>query len=365
MAEPRTKRLRVVDHPLRALAFVVGVLLVAGAAFFLGTAVRSPDSAILEARDEVVPVFTQVESRSVTSAVRLQGQVSGAEELSLAVDAPAGASRSVVTTNAAQVGPLSNGAFLGTVADRPIFVFSVEVPLFRDLQPGAEGSDVSSIQKALGVAATGRVDALTVAAVQSLYSTASKEPPGGRSQPYISSSEFRTFPAQLGSLSLLSLSNVGTVLSDDIPFAVLGYGAPYVQVRASVGQASEIKPDDEVALEGSNGVSSPSTVLSVSQFQAAATEDGRPPGYDVRIAVDPASEVEPGETVSVTFGSATEPQMSVPTLAVRSDSGGDFVMKRAEGASIRADIDIVRMADGWSAIESEALIVGDEVLVSG
>lgn len=248
MAEPKGRKLRAIDHPLRALAFILGVLLVAAAAFFLGTTVRSPDAAILEARDETVAVFAPVESRSVTSATRLQGQVSGAQELALDVDLPAGASRSVVTSIAASVGPLGNGAFLGTIADRPIFVFSVEIPLFRDLQAGAEGSDVTSIQKALGIAPTGRVDRTTIEAVRSLYAAAAKDPPGGKSAPYISSAEFRTFSSQAGSLSLISLASVGTVLSDGTPFAVLGYGAPFVQVRASVGQASEIKPSDAVTL---------------------------------------------------------------------------------------------------------------------
>ena len=342
-------------------------LIVAAATFFIGMTVRSPNAAVLEARKQNVQVFASVESRAVTSAVRIQGEVAGRQEEPVQVALPAGAQRSIVTNVVAQPGPLSNGALLGTVSDRPVFVFALDVPLFRDLAAGSKGSDVASLQKALNVATSEKMDRATMAAVRAVYAAAKVDPPGGRLEgTYVSSSEFYSLPTSRGALSLVSTASVGSELDESHPFAVLGFGAAYVSVRASVGQTLQVKVNDPVTIDGVGGRSANAVVSAIGNFQSSATTAGRPPGHDIRIDLDPIGDLAPGETVSVSFGTKVTPDTAVPTLAIRSDANGDFVMKRAKARpASRTEVIVVRNADGWTAVLSKGLSPGDEVLVSG
>jgi hypothetical protein len=351
---------------LRALVFVTVVLVIAAVAFVLGTWVRSPDAVVLDARDQTVVVFASVESRSVSSDIRIQGEVAGAQQEPVYVVKPPGAQRSIVSEVAAHEGPFSNGAWLGKVSDRPIFVFSVEIPLFRDLAYGDNGPDVSSLQKALGVELSGTLDRSTLAAVRAVYAATKTDPPGGRfSGTYVSTDEFYTFPKGLGDVSLVSIAPLGSQLGESHPFAVLGFGTPYVTVRASVGEALQITPKERVTIDGVGGKSATGVVTEVGSFQQSSTNAGRPPGRDIRITLDAGSDLSIGESVSVLFGTKAMPDTAVPTLAIRSDASGDFVMKRAgAGPTMRVGVTVIRNADGWSAIRSEELKPGDEVLVS-
>lgn len=361
--EPR--RIRRLDHPFRALVFVLVTVLIAGAAFFLGMWVRSPDSAVLDARGTNVPVYASVESRTVTSDIRIQGEVSGTQQQPVIVSPPAGAERIVVTSVSATPGPLTNGQLLGTISNRPVFLYSVDIPLFRNLVAGDTGTDVASLQKALGVPQTGKVDTATLSAVRAAYSAANIDPPGGRYSTTITTTELYTVPASLGALTLVSVAPAGASVDNDHPFAVLGTGSPYVSIRASVSEAEQIKQNDKVALTGSGGKKGTGTVTGIGDFQASPTSSGRPPGRDVRISLDPGGSLTAGDAVSVLFGAESKPDMAVPTLAIRSDSTGDYVIKRSgSGTPARTPITVQKNADGWSAIKADSLKIGDEVLVS-
>jgi hypothetical protein len=353
------------DHPFRALAFVAVTVLIAGAAFLLGMWVRSPDSAVLDARGTTVPVYASVESRTVTADIRIQGEVSGTQQQPVSVNPPAGAERIVVTSVSANPGQLTNGQLLGTVSNRPVFLFSVDIPLFRNLVAGDTGSDVASLQKALGVPQTGKVDSATLSAVRFAYSAASIEPPGGRYSTTITTAEFYTVPTSLGALSLISIAPAGSSVDSDHPFAVLGTGSPYVSVRASVSEAEQIKQNDKVSITGSGGKKGTGTVAKISEFQSSPTSGGRPPGRDIQINLDAGGNLKAGDAVAVLFGTESKPDMAVPTIAIRSDSGGDYVIKRSQSTTpARTPVVVQRNADGWTAIKAEGLAVGDQVLVS-
>jgi hypothetical protein len=361
-------KIRRLEHPRRVVAFAMACVGLAAIAFVLGYWVRSPDAAVLDARNNAIDVYSTVQLRSVTDQPRIDGAVSGTDPLQIFIGAPAGADRAVITRAAAAPGgPLSNGAFLGSVSDRPVFLFSTDIPLFRDLQSGSRGSDVVALQKAMGLSQTGVVDSATLRAVRLMYSRVGAQPPGGRSSTYISASEFYTIAANQGTPTLVSMGAVGAVLDSTHPFAVLGLGAPFVMVRASVSEAEQIKLSEKVAIEQSNGHSVNGSVTSISEFRSAATQSGRPPGRDIRIDFNPGSIIATGAAVSVIFGDTAPRQTAVPTLAIRSDASGDFVIARIRGSSApkRIAVSIIRNADGWSAVSSKELQPGESVLVSG
>lgn len=361
------RRLRRLAHPGRALAFLLIIVVIGVGAFILGTLVRSPDASVLDARDQTVAVYASAESRVVSDEVRIQGEAMGTATQPVYVDPPDGAAFAVVTSIAAETGSeLPNGTLLGTVSDRPVFVFSVQVPLFRDLRRGDSGSDVANLQAALGVEQSGEVDGATLDAVRQLYASVDIEPPGGDGyNTYIKLTEFHSVP-QAGQLRLASITPVGSRLGPDTPFASLGTGAPYINVRASVSEAGQIALGSEVTVQRSGNASVAGVVASIGEFESAGTDSGRPPGRDIHVDVPVEAALAPGEPVSVVFGAEGEPLLAVPTLAIRSDVQGEYILKDAMGTETeRISVEVLRNAQGWTAIDTPELRVGDRVLVAG
>lgn len=361
------RRLRRLAHPGRALTFLLVTVVIGVAAFILGTVVRSPDASVLDAREQTVAVYAAAQSRVVSNEVRIQGEAMGIATEPIYIDPPDGAAFPVVTSIAAGTGSeLPNGTLLGTVSDRPVFVFSLQVPLFRDLRRGDEGSDVTNLQAALGIEQSGEIDGATLDAVRDLYASVEIEPPGGDGyNTFIKLSEFYSM-AQAGPLRLASIASVGSRLGPDIPFASIGAGAPYVSVRASVAEAGQIAVGSEVTIQRSGNANAAGVVAAIGEFESAGTDSGRPPGRDIRVDVPVDAALAPGEPVSVLFGAEGEPELAVPTLAVRSDIDGEYVLKEAaEAKTERIAVEVLRNAQGWSAVDAPELGVGDRVLVSG
>ncbi|WP_218869852.1 peptidoglycan-binding protein, partial [Microbacterium sp. AK009] len=225
------------------------------AAFAVGLVVRSPDASILEARDERIAVYSTVEMRSVTDAIRIQGETVGSSQENIFAAPPENAAFAVVTSAPVVPGSeLRSGQLLASVSDRPIFVVFLNVPLFRDLRLNDVGTDVRALQEALGLSADGKVGADTMRAVRQLYVAAGFAPPGGDS-PFIKMSEFQSL--RPGPTVLQRVASVGTVLYPDVPLATVASGAPFVQVRATVTEADQIAAGASVTIQttGSSPIS--------------------------------------------------------------------------------------------------------------
>lgn len=354
-------------HPRRTWSFLVGCVAVAAVAFLLGTLVRSADATVLDARDQKIPVYAVVDSRAVTESVRIQGEVIGSDIYTVPAFLPDGASRVVVTATAVAPGnAVENGALIGTVSDRPIFALFLEIPLYRDIQPGKSGSDVLSLQSCLGVPQTGVLDWRTLESIRELYRKVDLAPPGGWGNgTYVKLSEFVSLPLSAQQPVVRTVAPAGALLEQGASFAEISLGTSFVTVRASVSEAAQIKVDGKASVQVAGGAVEEGSVSSVGPFQSKATDAGRPPGNDVRIQLPKDTKLLPGQLASVLFGSATQPVPAVPTLAIRSDSGGEFVLRKGkDGESDRVGVVVVRNANGWTAIESADLHTGDEVLVS-
>ncbi|MDJ0336748.1 hypothetical protein [Cryobacterium sp. PH31-O1] len=281
--------------------------------------------------------------------------------------APDGASVAVVTkAGVASGATLTNGALVGTVSDRPVFVFSLKIPLFRDIHRSDKGTDVSSLQDALGVPATAVMDTSTLNAVRHLYNGAELVPPGGAGNgTYVRLSEFVSLPSSDEPPLVRTIAGVGTLLDSNTPLATLSIGRGFVSVRASVSEADHIVQGSEASVQGADGATTKGTVTSIGDFQASGTVAGRPPGRDIRIDLPEDDPLASGASVAVLFGVAGELVTAVPTLAIRSDSGGDYVLRRADNSTAeRVTVTILRNANGWSAVDSALLAVGDDVTVS-
>lgn len=365
--EPKQASFHRLAHPRRTWTFVVACLVIGALSFGLGTLVRSPDAGILNARDQTVPVYSAVDSRAVTQDVRIQGEVVGSESYSVYAKIPENASRAVVTKVAVEPGTtLTNGTLLGAVSDRPIFVFSLTVPLFRNIQSGDSGSDVSSLQEALNVPASGVMDWQTLSAVRDLYREAGEVPPGGwGNETFVKLSEFVSLPPADEPPVVNTVPELGTLLDPDTPFVELSLGNSFVSVRASVSEMDQITVGRDAVIQSAGGPVETGVVTVVGDFQSQGTESGRPPGRDIRVELPEDSALTAGQFASVLFGSESEPVTAVPTLAIRSDSNGEYVLRRAAGDELeRVPIVILRHANGWTALNSDKLSVGDDVLMS-
>jgi len=359
--------LRRLAHPGRTWTFLVVCVAVAALAFGLGTLVRSPDSTVLEAREETIPVYAAVDSRAVTQDVRIQGEIVGSDTHPVHAELPEGASRAVVTNVAVEPGAtVTNGALIGTVSDRPVFAFSLSVPLFRDLHAGDTGSDVSSLQEAMGVPVSGVMDWQTLQSVRDLYAQAGLLPPGGAGNgTFVRLSEFTSLPSSEDPPTVRTVAGIGTVLEPDTPLAQLSLGSSFVSVRASVSEADQITVGDEVSVQVPGGSVETGVVAAIGNFQPQGNEAGRPPGRDIRVELPEDSSLAAGQSASVLFGAASEPVTAVPTLAVRSDANGEYVLRRTtDKETQRVPVVVMRNANGWTALDAEELSVGDEVLVS-
>ena len=361
IARPRIRR---IEHPARVIAFVAVTVLIAAAAFIAGFWVRSPDAAVIDAQDARIPVWAAVEQRVVSDDVRLQGQVSGLEERAVEVGAPEGADRPIVTSATAQAGPLSNGALLGTVSGRPVFVVSTDIPLYRPLLAGTRGADVAGLQRALGTKESGIVDTTLLARIKEMYRQAAVLPPGSPDDTMIDPREVYTISTRFGSVALVHVAGVGEEVTPERPFATIGVGTPHVTVRASVVESERMATGQDATLQ-SGDTTEKGKITDIGAFQETATESGRPPGKDVTVQLPSGTKLASGSNVSILFGAEAKPSSAVPTVAVKSDAGGDFVLKRgAGGETERADVKVERNANGWTAIESDELSNRDRVLVS-
>ena len=356
-------QLRRLAYPVRTWIFLIVCLLVAALSFGLGTLVRSPDADVIEARGESVAVTAAVQARAVTQDIRIQGEVVGSESVPIFADTPEDVDRAIVTRVGTNTGDVvSNGSLLGAVSDRPIFGLSLRIPLYRDLKVNDSGSDVVSLQEALNVAQTGVLDFQSTEAVRALYASAEFLPPGGLQGTFVRRSEVASLPKTEEALAIQKTAGIGTEVNADVPLITLSLGESFMSVRASVREADQVAIGDEVTIQAAGGSTERGIVTSIGPFQNQGTDGGRPPGRDVRIALPQESELAPGQAASVLFGSEPEPVMAVPTIAIRSDASGDYVLL-AEGAT-RAAVSVLRNADGWSAIDSSGVVVGDQILVS-
>lgn len=308
-------------------------------------------------------MFATAEMRSVTDAIRIQAQMAGSSRQSIFAEAPDGASLAVVTSTPVRAGAsLDRVHLLASVSDRPVFVIQTEVPLFRDLRLNDSGTDVRALQESLGVIPDGKVGSDTIVAISQLYSKAGFSTPGAPDV-HLKLSEFRSIA--VGATTLASIAEVGQVLSEETPLATVASGLPYAEVRATVREADQIDVGAVVKVETSNAQEFSGRVEAVSEFREADVEAGQPPGRDIRLEFDDGDSPAPGAPITAVFGEASAPRLAVPTIAVRSDSAGTYLMMQRDDRVVRVDAVQLGSSAGWTAIRSSEIGVGDRVMVSG
>ncbi|MDD9377678.1 peptidoglycan-binding protein [Streptomyces sp. ZAF1911] len=115
--------------------------------------VKSPAQVAADAAAPRADVLTAtVEHRVLTSSVITRGQVVAGQTVEVIpqVSAGVGAARPVITKIRVRPGDtVQPGQVLMEVSGRPVFVLEGNLPVYRDLSPGATGDDIAQVQKAL------------------------------------------------------------------------------------------------------------------------------------------------------------------------------------------------------------------------
>jgi len=348
---------------------------IAALAFGAGFFVRSPQSSALDAADQQIPVYAAAEMRVVNHGLTAQALVIAGTKTAIDGTLVTAAAKSVVTDRVLDVGQtLAIPAYLGGVSGRPVFALSLSIPLYRDLHFRDSGPDVASFQAALGIEQTGTFTAETREAFVQLYADQNIAPPGENYwHSYVRMSEVVAVPPNSRAPIVTQRADLGTVLSTDKNFVLLQTGAAQVSFRADVQDVLQLAVGGPLVIRGGNGTESPAVVTSIGDFTSG--QDGQDgsgattAGYEILVNfIEEPSPENFGVGQSVTITTSTneqDPMLSIPVLAVRQDSRGTYVIRRASaGPAESVRIVVVDQGDGWAAIEPGTLSEGDDVKVA-
>lgn len=162
-------------------ALAAGAVVLAGAAVWTSTFVKSPAQAAADAGPPAPDILTApVERRVLSDTVVTRGTVSASQAVDIAPvgSALADATTPVVTKVMVRSGQtFKAGRVLVEISGRPVFALPGKLPVYRDLKPGTHGNDVRQLQEALrtlghstGTDALGTFGPGTKQAVAALYS---------------------------------------------------------------------------------------------------------------------------------------------------------------------------------------------------
>ncbi|WP_307454624.1 hypothetical protein [Microbacterium sp. SORGH_AS_0344] len=159
--------------------------------------------------------------------------------------------------------------------------------------------------------------------------------------------------------------------------AEVSIGSPIFEAVSPVSEVT-VRVDVVSSEELSNGTvatidipglsdSQRGTVVDVSEFREAdGTESGSDfPGKDVRIRLDVPLTGVTGAVASVKFSLDSEPKVAVPLIAIRSDSGSEYVERRdTSGEYKRVDVEVSSEESGWALLASGSIAAGDTVRIT-
>jgi multidrug efflux pump subunit AcrA (membrane-fusion protein) len=131
---------------------IAAVIVSAGLGWFFGSQIRSPAEIAADAEPpEPSNITVAVVSQVLSADVITRGDIVYDEPVSVSLSGSfAETPEKLVVTEAVEVNSeLVEGAMAVEVVGRPVFLLAGEIPMYRDLRPGAVGDDVLQVEQAL------------------------------------------------------------------------------------------------------------------------------------------------------------------------------------------------------------------------
>lgn len=383
------------------LAVAVAAAVLSGTGLGLSVLVKSPAQQAAEQAPPSPSILTAPVQRKVLHAsLSVRGTVGPASSVRVPVVTPAGADVAAISRTQRAVGDeLRPGSVLIEVSGRPVIILRGAVPMYRDLNPGDTGPDVTQLQKALRgvgypVAISGTLDPATQRAVRRLYADRAYRPvpatpgsgpaasstPGSSPAPSSGSSpgssashpgsssstapQIRvprgevafvpTFPAHLGSLA----GGVGTVLdSSSGPLATIDSGGLTVRGLIPMGTGTTIRPGQRVAiLDEANGRTGAGTVASVGAVNTGASPGGAGSGTAATRGGVAGSPAQPGTAAGSAPSGPGYPLTVTPSSGLDHSWLGIDVVLTVATTSTAAEVLVVpvsavsKAADGGTSV---------------
>ncbi|MEV7660499.1 peptidoglycan-binding domain-containing protein [Paenarthrobacter sp. NPDC089316] len=343
-------------------------------AFWAGSLVKAPSDVALNNAKLSVPVTFPISMKVVDKQLTLKGSVVRGQATAVHPSVSSGAARQVVTKPGPAVGTeVAPGSFLGSVGGHPIFLLPDYVPLYRDLDTGDSGDDVTELQKALQamgfgtVTASGTFDAASRDAIKQIYMGDGLKAPD---KPPFSWQDFAQIPGNKGMVT--STAGLASLVDDTSPLVMIQTTADVLVARASIVDADAVAAGNSVRLSvGDQSVES--SILSVGAFTEKVGANGEGPGKDITISVprDGSSWLVPEKIVNVQRTSVPQPRLAVPLIAIQHDGVGSFIELESTASGSqdasqfqRADVTVSSQSSGWAAVDSKVpLAVGQKVRV--
>lgn len=132
-----------------ALALVVAA---GGAGWFAGSRITSPGEAAARAEAPTASLITAAVDQTVlASEIIARGDITYDDPITLSVQGSIGETgeTAIVTRIGALGDTLEEGDVAIEVSGRPVILLQGEVPMYRDIRPGAKGADVKQLEEAL------------------------------------------------------------------------------------------------------------------------------------------------------------------------------------------------------------------------
>jgi multidrug efflux pump subunit AcrA (membrane-fusion protein) len=126
-----------------------------GAGFGIGTRLTSPQEAAADAKaPEPSPVTAAVTRTTLSSTITTRGTIRFSDPKPVVLAGPVGSSSAsgasaVVTNTVARGATLNEGDVAMTVAGRPVFILTGNIPMFRQIGAADTGDDVRQLEEAL------------------------------------------------------------------------------------------------------------------------------------------------------------------------------------------------------------------------
>ena len=351
-AEPPGRRAR------KVIGLVLVIALAAGVGFWAGSTVLESPADPLD--DTAHPESYEVREGEVARSVPVVATAEWSKE-PLTTAASAGVMTSI---GAVGSGAVNEGDVLFSLDLRPVVAFEGEVPMFRDLGPGASGSDVEQLQAALnrlghlGTEPDGVYRSSTQRAVRSWQRSLGVPDDG-----VVRAGDVVFVPAMPARIALGDEVQVGSRVSPGEQVLWRVSDAPTFRLVLPAEQASLVESGMAVDLAYGGGTWAAEVLMVATTGEGREIEaqlagrEGSPVCHEECDVLVPVG----GQSTFRAMVIVTPPTAGpvVPMAAIASTADGRTVVMRSAGGEV--EVEIVEVANGLAVVDG--IDIGTSILV--